>query len=120
MILNITNTPRIQNRLSFGSNRPKQIVDIVDGIFTNLSASRNHSNLGLLLGKTGETNYVIEEKIFGKKAKISFQNEIGFQEVEIVRNIGEPIEITPISGNLTKENARDLIGKNLGKLNYKA
>lgn len=119
MIYNITNTPYSQP-VYFGCKQPKSMVCIVDNIFRALAASRKKSNLGLLLGKSGKTNYVVEEKIFGKNAKIYFKNDDLVQEIELSRAFHQPIKITPLSENLSLDCAQDLICENLGCLNYKA
>lgn len=119
MIANITSTPYTQP-VCFGCKQQKNMVNIVDNIFNRLSVTRNRSNLGLLLGKNGKTDYVVEEKLFGKKAKISLKTDEGFQEIEIARDTESPLQIIPLSENLSSDKARLLIAKNLSNIDYKA
>lgn len=118
MITKVTSSPNIGS-VCFTAGA-KNLENSVNFVFSNLSKNRNNNGLGLYLGKFGKTNFVIEEKVFGKMAKISLINPNRINEIEISRDSQRNVIIKSLTSGFSDNNAKTLITSKFSAIDYKA
>lgn len=90
---NIKNT-KIQNDNVTFTSKFLKTQDIVDLAFKELAKNRSDKNLGIYLGKIGNTNVHIIETELGKKAQLNLMRKNGFANFEISRSSDQPATIS--------------------------
>lgn len=98
-----------------GNSANKLIAEVVDDAFLKLTENRAKTNnkLGIFGSRAGDVNLFIQEKVFGKEARLTLSNGDfngrSFLNFDLKRVSNKPSEINSVDVEMPSEEAAKII-----------